>query len=129
MRTMSVIPQQRNNITVSEKLFFRIGEVSRITGLEPYILRYWETEFPFLRPRKSSSGHRIYTKREIELIFTIKKLLYEEKYTIEGVRKKFGIIKKTGENISEKKVDSDEVKERLKKIKLRLQNMLELLNG
>lgn len=126
---MSVIPQQRNNITVSEKLFYRIGEVSRITGLEPYILRYWETEFPFLRPRKSSSGHRIYTKREIELIFTIKKLLYEEKYTIEGVRKKFGIIKKTGENISEKKVDSDEVKERLKKIKLRLQNMLELLNG
>lgn len=126
---MSVIPQQRNNITVSEKLFYRIGEVSRITGLEPYILRYWETEFPFLRPRKSSSGHRIYTKREIELIFTIKKLLYEEKYTIEGVRKKFGIIKKTGENISEKKLDSDEVKERLKKIKLRLQNMLELLNG
>lgn len=126
---MSIISQQRNNITVSEKLFYRIGEVSRITGLEPYILRYWETEFPFLRPRKSSSGHRIYTKREIELIFTIKKLLYEEKYTIEGVRKKFGIIKKTGENISEKKVESDEVKERLKKIKLRLQNMLKLLNG
>lgn len=124
---MAVIPQQSNNITISEKLFYRIGEVSRITGLEPYILRYWETEFPFLRPRKSSSGHRIYTKRDIDLIFTIKKLLYEEKYTIEGVRKKFGIIKKTADGNTEKNLNSSEIKERIGKIKLRLQRMLELL--
>lgn len=121
---MGVVPEH-NNSFLSEKLFYRIGEVSRITGLEPYILRYWETEFPFLRPRKSKSGHRIYTKRDIELIFNIKRLLYEEKYTIEGVRKKFGIIKNTGSESNTK--DSSEVRERLKKIKLKLKNMLDLL--
>ncbi|MCX7794635.1 MAG: MerR family transcriptional regulator [Thermodesulfovibrionales bacterium] len=126
---MSFVPEHSNNTSYSEKLFYRIGEVSRITGLEPYILRYWETEFPFLRPRKSSSGHRIYTRREIDLIFTIKKLLYEEKYTIEGVRKKFGIIKKSGESNPQKDTNDSETRERLKKIKSKLKNILELLNG
>lgn len=120
---MNVVPKEGNKPPVSEKLFYRIGEVSKITGLEPYVLRYWETEFPFLRPRKSSSGHRVYTKREIELIVNIKKLLYEEKYTIEGVRKKFGIIKN---NISEV-AKENQSKERLNKIKSRLQRLLELL--
>ncbi len=120
---MNVVPKEGNKPPVSEKLFYRIGEVSKITGLEPYVLRYWETEFPFLRPRKSSSGHRVYTKREIELIVNIKKLLYEEKYTIEGVRKKFGIIKN---NISEVGKET-QFKERLNKIKSRLQRLIELL--
>lgn len=110
---------------ISEKLFYRIGEVGRITGVEPYVLRYWETEFPFLRPRKSSSGQRIYTKREIELILTIKRLLYEEKYTIEGVRKKFGIIKHR--MTTDVQSDSTEIKERLKGLKARLQGLLEHL--
>ena len=70
-----------------EKLFYKIGEVSRIVGVESYVLRYWETEFPFLSPMKSKSGQRIYTKKDIELILQIKKLLYEKKYTIDGARK------------------------------------------
>jgi DNA-binding transcriptional MerR regulator len=73
-----------------EKLFYKIGEVSRVTGLESYVLRYWETEFPFLAPRKSKSGQRVYTKKDIDLILQIKRLLYEEKYTIDGVRRKLG---------------------------------------
>jgi DNA-binding transcriptional MerR regulator len=73
-----------------EKLFYKIGEVSRITGVESYVLRYWEAEFPFLCPRKIKSGQRIYTKKDIDLILHIKKLLYEERYTIDGVRKKLG---------------------------------------
>lgn len=73
-----------------EKLFYKIGEVSRIVGVESYVLRYWETEFPFLAPRKSKSGQRVYTKKDIDLILQIKKLLYEEKYTIDGVRRKLG---------------------------------------
>jgi DNA-binding transcriptional MerR regulator len=71
-----------------DKLFYKIGEVSRITGVEPYVLRYWETEFPGLRPRKNRSGQRVYVKKDLEQILQIKTLLYEDKYTIEGVRKR-----------------------------------------
>ncbi len=129
---MNVIPRKDYKETVSSKLFYRIGEVSRLTGLEPYVLRYWETEFPFLRPRKSSSGHRVYTKREIDLILTIKRLLYEEKYTIEGVRKKFGVLKTEirDEGLEEKAKTSvtfttNKAKERLERIKSRLIRLLE----
>lgn len=73
-----------------EKLFYKIGEVGRIVGVEPFVLRYWETEFPFLTPRKSRSGQRLYTRKEIDLILEIQRLLYEERYTIDGVRKKLG---------------------------------------
>jgi DNA-binding transcriptional MerR regulator len=77
-------------LPLPDKLFYKIGEVGRITGVETYVLRYWETEFPFLRPRKNRSGQRVYVKKDIELIMQIKKMLYLERYTIEGVRKRFG---------------------------------------
>lgn len=70
------------------KLFYRIGEVSRLTGLQPYVLRYWETEFPQLKPEKGKSGQRIYTKKDLESILRIKQMLYDEGYTIAGARKK-----------------------------------------
>ncbi len=70
------------------KLFYRIGEVSRLAGLEPYVLRYWETEFPQIKPGKSSSGQRLYRKKDLDNILQIKQLLYEEGYTISGARKK-----------------------------------------
>ena len=73
-----------------EKLFYKIGEASRIIEVESYVLRYWETEFPFLSPGKSKSGQRIYTKKDIDVLLQIKKLLYEERYTIDGVRRKLG---------------------------------------
>jgi DNA-binding transcriptional MerR regulator len=73
-----------------EKLFYKIGEVSRIVGIEPFVLRYWESEFPFLSPRKSKSGQRLYTRKEIDLVLQIQELLYVERYTIDGVRKKMG---------------------------------------
>lgn len=73
-----------------DKLFYKIGEISRFTGLEPYVLRYWETEFPFLKPRKNKSGQRVYVKKDLELILKIQELLYKERYTIEGVRKRLG---------------------------------------
>lgn len=76
----------------SDKLFYKIGEVSKMTGVEPYVLRYWESEFPFLRPRKSKSGQRVYVKKDLELIANIKNLLYEERYTVEGVRKRLGEV-------------------------------------
>ena len=70
-----------------KKLYYSISEVSRITDLEQYVLRYWETEFDQLKPAKNSSGNRIYTNKDIKLILLIKKLLKEEKYTIEGAKK------------------------------------------
>jgi len=73
-----------------DKLFYKIGEVSKIADVEPYVLRYWETEFPFLKPRKSKSGQRIYVRKDLDLIFQIKELLYNERFTIEGVRKRLG---------------------------------------
>jgi DNA-binding transcriptional MerR regulator len=77
-------------LPVPDKLFYKIGEVSKITGVEPYVLRYWETEFHFLRPRKNKSGQRVYVKKDLELVLQVKRMLYQERYTIEGVRKRFG---------------------------------------
>jgi len=72
----------------ADKLFYKIGEVSRLTGLESYVLRYWETEFPALRPRKSSGGQRVYTRKDVDLVFNIKRMLYEQGFTIAGARKR-----------------------------------------
>ncbi|MGE5839016.1 MAG: MerR family transcriptional regulator [Deltaproteobacteria bacterium] len=71
-----------------EKKFFRIGEVSRIIGVEPYVLRYWESEFPQIRPVRADTNQRTYQKKDLELIMEIKRLLYEEKLTIEGARQR-----------------------------------------
>jgi DNA-binding transcriptional MerR regulator len=71
----------------AEKSLFRIGEVSRLTATKTFVLRYWETEFPMLEPVKSPSGHRLYRREDIETVFEIKRLLYEEGFTIAGARK------------------------------------------
>ena len=69
-----------------DKLYYRIGEVSRITGVKPYVLRYWESEFRWMAPQKSRSKQRLYRRKDIDTILLIKKLLYEERYTIAGAR-------------------------------------------
>jgi len=69
-------------------LFFTIGEVGRVTNVKPYILRYWESEFKSLKPQKNAGGQRIYRRKDVELILYIRKLLYEDKYTIEGAKQK-----------------------------------------
>ena len=74
-------------VPVPDKLFFRIGEVADLTGVPPYVLRYWESEFKLLRPRKNHAGQRVYRKQDIELVLRIKRLLYEEGFTIAGARK------------------------------------------
>lgn len=71
-----------------EKLYYRIGEVSRITGVKPYVLRYWESEFRWMAPGKSRSQQRLYRQRDIDVILMIKKLLYDERFTIAGARKR-----------------------------------------
>ena len=69
------------------KLYYRIGEVSEIVGVEPHVLRYWETEFRTIRPQKSSKGQRVYSRRDVEKLLRVKELLYERKFTIAGAKK------------------------------------------
>jgi DNA-binding transcriptional MerR regulator len=76
---------------IPNKLFFKIGEVCEITDTQPYVLRYWESEFPALAPAKNSSGQRIYRRRDIETVLRIKQLLYEEGFTIAGAKKKLEV--------------------------------------
>jgi DNA-binding transcriptional MerR regulator len=73
---------------IPNKLYFRIGEVSDLVGVKPYVLRYWESEFPDIKPSKSKSGQRLYKRRDVELLLRIKGLLYEERFTINGARKR-----------------------------------------
>ncbi len=73
---------------IPNKLYFRIGEVSELIDVKPYVLRYWETEFPDIKPTKSKSGQRLYKRRDVELLFKIKSLLYEQGFTINGARQK-----------------------------------------
>jgi DNA-binding transcriptional MerR regulator len=72
---------------IPDKLFFRIGEVSQLVGVEPYVLRYWESEFPGLSPKKSNTGQRMFRRKDVEMLLNIKQLLYDKKFTIEGARK------------------------------------------
>lgn len=92
--------EERKNIP--EKLYFSIGEVSEITNLPTYVLRFWEDKFPTLNPQKSRGGHRRYEKKDVELILTIKDLLYNRGFTIEGARKKL-----QDEKIKQSKADLD----------------------
>src|ERR1700676_2438785 len=71
---------------IPDKLYFKIGEVSDLLGVEPYVLRYWQTEFATLSPKKSGTGHRLYRRKDVELLLRIKHLLYEKRFTIEGAR-------------------------------------------
>jgi DNA-binding transcriptional MerR regulator len=101
--------------TIPDKMFYKIGEVSDIADIESYVLRYWESEFPFLKPRKNKAGQRVYARKDLELVIQIKNLLYKEKYTIAGVRKRFSdnSIKKSSVSI-----------ETIRSIKKRLKGIL-----
>jgi DNA-binding transcriptional MerR regulator len=85
--SMSELALSDERPEIPDKLYFRIGEVSRLAGIKPYVLRFWETEFSTLGPKKSGKGHRLYRRKDVELVLEIKRLLYEKRYTIEGARK------------------------------------------
>lgn len=131
-----MISERQHNVRkqkkIPEKLFYKIGEVTRISGVEAYVLRYWETEFPFLKPRKSRSGQRVYVKKDIELISEIKRLLYEERYTIEGVRKKFESpnlsLVHARKDEKELRASPDISVEKIEKIRAGLRKILDMLS-
>jgi len=78
----------RPAVAIPEKLFFKIGEVCELAGVQAHVLRYWESEFPMLAPQKNRAGQRVYRKRDVEIALRIKELLYEEQYTIAGAKKR-----------------------------------------
>lgn len=77
-----------DQVDFPDKLYFRIGEVAKIVGVKPYVLRYWETEFTVLKPGKTPSRHRLYRRRDVETLLEIKRLLYREGFTIAGAKKR-----------------------------------------
>ncbi|MGP8247185.1 MAG: MerR family transcriptional regulator [Bryobacteraceae bacterium] len=83
---MTDVAVEPDSPEIPDKLYFKIGEVSDLLGVEPYVLRYWETEFTVLSPKKSGTGHRLYRRKDVELLLRIKHLLYAKRYTIEGAR-------------------------------------------
>jgi DNA-binding transcriptional MerR regulator len=100
------------------KRYFRIGEVSRIIGVEPYVLRYWESEFSQIRPSRADSNQRTYQRKDLEIIIEIKRLLYQEKMTIKGAKQK----------LKEKISDDLPPRDILKELKRELQDIINLLS-
>lgn len=78
----------RSAVAIPEKLFFKIGEVCELAGVQAHVLRYWESEFPMLAPQKNRAGQRVYRKRDVEIALRIKELLYEDQYTIAGAKRR-----------------------------------------
>lgn len=115
-----------------DKLYFFMGEVNKITGLKPHVLRYWETEFSALKPKKNEKGKRIYQKKDIELVLRIKELLYENKFTIRGAigeLKKNGKKEKTAKKEPKKARPPDDNRELLVKIHHELKMLKKTLQG
>jgi len=114
-------------VAIPDKLYFRIGEVSELTHTKAFVLRYWETEFPSLRPTKAKSGHRLYRRKDVELIFRIRSLLYEKGFTIEGARR---YLASDGKNPAEQThlFQSPPNMAELKAIRQELQTILTMLS-
>ena len=111
-----------------KKLYYSISEVSQITSVKKYVLRYWETEFPELRPGKNRAGNRIYRLNDIKTVFLIKKLLYQDKYTIEGAKKKLKELKKQKDPQLELSFDALRKDDVLMELKKDLRALLDFLD-
>ena len=107
--------------------FFSIGDVCQLTELKPHVLRYWESQFRFLNPAKNRSGNRVYQRREIELIMLVKHLLYAEKYTIEGARRRIEQYRRTGTLKTEARFALQ--RETIESLRAELRAVLDILAG
>lgn len=111
-----------------KKLYYSISEVSKMTSLKPYVLRYWESEFSQLRPSKNRAGNRIYRSNDIKTIFLIKKLLYTDKYTIDGARQKLNKISENNRQLNISFHD-EKMNSLVNELKKGLSDILKILNG
>ena len=116
-----------SKLKLPDKIYFKIGEVSKILSLETHVLRYWETEFPSIKPIKSKSGQRLYRRSDIEVLHLIKDLLYKQKFTIEGARRhlrSLGVDKSMKEK---EKRDQTNIQITLTALKSRVENLSNIL--
>jgi DNA-binding transcriptional MerR regulator len=120
--------EKRTDLSIPEKLYYKIGEVSQITGIEPYVLRYWESEFKIVTPARTNSKHRLYRRRDLELILEIKKLLYEEKFTIAGAKKKLQKMKAWREEQLKFELPEKKYRDALLRVREELQALRGLLS-
>jgi DNA-binding transcriptional MerR regulator len=120
--------EKKSQPSIPEKLYFKIGEVSEITGVEPYVLRYWESEFKIISPGRTNSKQRLYRKRDLELILEVKKLLYKEKFTIAGARRKLQETRGLREKQLKLELPDKKYYEGLLRVKKELQDLRGLLS-
>ena len=115
------------NLYIPDKLYFKIGEVSAITGVEPHVLRYWEAEFKVIKPQRASSNQRLYRRVDVENVLTIKKLLQEDGFTIPGARKFFAKKKKKSQPVVGREKNDANVQALCKEMKTGLEEIKRLL--
>ncbi|HMK29725.1 MAG TPA: MerR family transcriptional regulator [Terriglobales bacterium] len=120
--------KKSEDIEIPDKLYFRIGEVGRLCHLPPYVLRFWETEFPQLKPAKGSTGQRMYRRRDVEFVVRIRKLLYEDGYTIAGARHLLKAETRPTKSQSALPFHNAVKKDGLKRVRQQLQEILSLLS-
>ena len=113
------------DIEIPDKTYFRIGEISKILGVEPYVIRYWETEFRTVRPIRTKSEQRLYRRKDLEALALIKKLLYEDRFTIAGAKKKLQELVREPEA---QRLPDGECREKIQRIKKELRAIRDLLS-
>ena len=109
---------------IPDKQYFKIGEVSRITEVKPHVLRYWESEFPAIRPQKSRTNQRLYRRRDVELLLCIKQLLYQEGYTIAGANKR---LRELSRSRGKRNASSEDTLEVMKQLRDEVKELIELV--
>lgn len=116
---------------IPDRMYFRIGDVAEIAGVQPYVLRFWEKEFEFLAPIKNSAGQRLYRKGDVEAVLLIKRLLYMERYSIEGAKKRIKEMRKDGGlNIAKKEratLDDHKI-ECIRKVRQELEDLIQFVS-
>lgn len=130
---MSTVKKRRtkshsDEVLIPDKIYFRIGEVSKLSRLPAYVLRFWETEFPQLKPTKSSTGQRMYRRRDVENVLLIKRLLYQEGYTIAGAREKLKAEVRPGKGQPVLPFPKKKPTEQLKRVRQGLEEILRILS-
>jgi DNA-binding transcriptional MerR regulator len=116
-----------SRLKLPDKIYFKIGEVSRILSLETHVLRYWETEFPSIKPIKSKSGQRLYRRSDIEVLHLVKDLLYKQKFTIEGARRHLRSLGVDRSMKEKEKRDQTNIQITLTALKSRVENLSNIL--
>jgi len=123
------VPREDDPAQQPVKLYFRIGEVASIVGVEPHVLRYWESEFRTIRPQKSRSGQRVYSRRDVDRLLRVKELLYDEGFTIAGARKKLRDNSRPAAEQEEQLAAAARIRDKLLEVRKDVLLMLDELGG